>query len=395
MNSVAIIGMNYGDEGKGHITNYFSSPQALNIRFNGGAQAAHAVYHSDGRHHIFHHFGSGSLRGARTLLSNAFIVNPILFAEEFGTLSEKTNLKEIFIDPRCWVTTHYDMLINSFAHKVRSTNATAGVGINETVERSRFRQLRINMRNLLEFSNGQLKSMLEKIEHEYLPYRIEKLRYPWDEFQRYYKKTIKQPDKLINNYLETVRFILDKAVVWPDDNLIDRFLAKDKKRYLIFEGAQGLLLDQHRKEFMPFLTRSNTGLKNVFRILRTVKTEIDLSAYLVTRTYLTRHGDGPLMNPFDLPHQEIEEPTNPENKYQGKMRYGYLDEKWYYQAIKEIEEDQKYPHSTGVAFTCVDQVDPIRIKSVAGPFIKDGSIKDFDNIKCISSGVTEKDVIEV
>ena len=200
---------------------------------------------------------------------------------------------------------------------------------------------------------------------------------------------------LINSYLQTVKFLLNKTVIWPDDNLIDRFLIKDEKRHLVFEGAQGLLLDQHRKEFMPFLTRSNTGLKNVFRILRTVKTEIDLNAYLVTRTYLTRHGDGPMMNEFNLPHQKIEEPSNPENIYQGKMRYGHLDEQWYYKAIEETEKNQKYPHSTGVAFTCVDQVNPIKIKSISGPFIEDGSIKDFDNIKCISSGITEKDIIEV
>lgn len=61
-----VIGANFGDEGKGLITDYFchqllvAGHDVLNIRHNGGAQAAHNVVTPDGKQHVFSHFGAGS-----------------------------------------------------------------------------------------------------------------------------------------------------------------------------------------------------------------------------------------------------------------------------------------------------------------------------------------------
>lgn len=383
MKAIAVIGMNYGDEGKGHITNFFSGAKTLNIRFNGGSQAAHGVYLSDGRNHIFHHFGSGTLRGARTLLGNHFIVNPILFAEEYAALMEKTMLQKIFIDPRCRVTTHYDMLINSFSSTYHGKHDTCGLGINETVERSDYKQLRIGVRDLFDKSTDDLKSMLRMIGNEWVPFRLKELKLPGKEFKKFFHDKIKDPEKIIKSYLETVRFLKKESVMWPSDNLIDRFLAKEPGRQIVFEAAQGLLLDQSRREYFPYLTRSSTGLKNVFGMLRTVKSPLDMEVYLVTRTYLTRHGDGPMFNEFELPRYKIEELSNPENPYQGKMRYGDLDRKWYDKAINEIRESGKPPQCLtswdyGVAVTCMDH--------------HELNLKDWDRVKLYSEGPLESDI---
>lgn len=386
MKAVAVIGMNYGDEGKGHITNFFSDENALNIRFNGGAQAAHAVFLSDGRNHIFHHFGSGSLQGARTLLASHFIVNPIRFVDEYEALSQKTDLREVFIDPRCRVSTHYDMLINAFSSWYHRKHDTCGIGINETIERNQFRQLRIRARDLVNKSEDQLKSILQTIENEYVPYRLDKLKLPKSMFRSYCSKRIKNRKETMEAYLRTIKFVMAKSVVWPDDNLIYRFLTRSPARHLVFEGAQGLLLDQHRTEYMPYLTRSSTGIKNVFEVLGTMRTSINLDVCLVTRTYLTRHGDGPLFNEFSLPHAKITEPANPENPYQGKMRYGHLNKDWYNKALKELQHNNKYPkciakYEVGVAMTCMDHINL--------------DLADFNHIKIISDGPTEKNINKV
>ena len=170
------------------------------------------------------------------------------------------------------------------------------------------------------------------------------------------------------------------AFDWEErDNLIERFIDKDRKRFVVFEGAQGLLLDQSRIEYMPFLTRSNTGLKNIFQILRTIKKEIDLDVFLVSRTYLTRHGEGPLFNEIELPYKNINELTNPENQFQGKMRYGVLDKKWYHKAIEETKNTKMYDNDfhVAVALTCTDHV-PMDWQS---------------DVKIISNGPMEKDII--
>lgn len=385
MKCIAIIGMNYGDEGKGHMTNYFSGPDCLNVRFNGGAQAAHAVQLSDDRGHIFHHFGSGSLVGARTLLASKFIVNPILFSEEFSELTSKMTMREIFIDPRCRVTTHYDMLVNSFTSNFNKANNTTGVGINETIERSRYRQLRISMRDLIDKGENELKGILETIENEYVPYRIKKLNLPYKEYLKYYKKRVTDTNRTIEQFLNVIKFMIGHTVLWPDDNLIEKFIAKDRSnRYIVFEGGQGMLLDQSRIELMPFLTRSSTGIRNVLYILNTIKNDIDLNVCLVTRSYVTRHGDGPLKDEFKLPYGNISELSNLDNAFQGKMRYGLFNTHWYHKAIEETNDSIAKKLSPNMkrikvstAITCLDHV-----------YID----SKYLNPDYISNGPTEKDI---
>jgi adenylosuccinate synthase len=402
MRATAVVGMNYGDEGKGHIVNYLSDVNTLVVRTNGGAQASHAVFLADGRNHIFHHFGSGSLRGARTLLASHFIINPMIFSWETWDLTEKTPMREIFIDPRCRVTTPYDMVVNEFHAKNKGKFDTVGVGINETVERSMYRQLSINMRDFSEKSDDEITQTLKKIEHEYLPFRIEKLGLPKDEFWKFYNDIVKK-DSMIESFLKIRQWMNDKLiVVWPDDSVIDKFLAKDPKRKVVFEAGQGLLLDQHRKEFFPYLTRSSTGMTNILELLQTVRSRLDLQVLLVTRTYLTRHGDGPIWNhvPNTYPFPKIEEPTNPDHTFQGKMRYGHLSMAWYKKAIEETKTliDKHRPECllstfTEVAMTCLDQVgDEFSYSLDGGGDITKGEVRDFPKIKLLSSGHTEKDI---
>jgi adenylosuccinate synthase len=90
----------------------------------------------------------------------------------------------------------------------------------------------------------------------------------------------------------------------------------------VFEGAQGLLLDQNNKEFFPHVTRSNTGMKNV-RILCAQAGIDKIDGYYVSRTYLTRHGAGPL--PGENPAMNFADETNLDHPYQGRLRFAPLD----------------------------------------------------------------------
>jgi adenylosuccinate synthase len=361
MKAYAVIGMNYGDEGKGHIINFLSDSETLNIRFNGGGQASHAVNLADGRSHVFHHFGSGSLRGARTLLASHFILNPLIFMKELGLLKDAAP-REVLIDPRCRVTTPYDMLVNEFSVKYKKKNDTCGCGINETVERSIFRQLKITARDLLEKSEAQLMKILLMIEGEHLPWRLDKLGLPKEEFKKFAMEKV-EIAALPQLFIRGAKWMIEHSAVWSEETVIDRFLAKHPKGRIVFEGAQGMLLDQKRDP--TYGTRSSTGMTNVLDALRLVKTSLDLDIYLVTRTYMTRHGDGPMFYESKLPYKNITDPTNPTNPYQGVMRYGYLDMDWYEKAAQETEKltmKDDPPACLGkinlrTALTCIDQVD--------------------------------------
>ena len=405
----AVIGANYGDEGKGHITDYLSDENTLVIRFNGGAQASHTVVTSDGRQHVFHHFGSGTIQGARTLLGRHFIVNPLVFVDELGTLLKKVAVKPVLIDPRCRVTTPYDMVVNAFTSQYFKKNDTCGQGINETVERSKFKELRITMRNLLDMSETQLRERLRLIENEWLSYRIDALKLPADDFKRFASRYIFHDD-LETSFINLAKKIAERSAVWNEEHVIDKFLSKSGDRKLVFEGAQGMLLDQHRKEFYPYLTRSSTGIDNVLHALHLVSTPMDLTVYLVTRTYLSRHGDGPLWNAVDQPYAKVSDETNQTNQFQGTIRYGYLDRGWIKKALIETREkaEKRLPNCIDrldvcTAVTCLDQLDGYNVgkpiestvmyseTSDTGYF--SGAVCDaIPDIKLFSTGPTELDV---
>lgn len=397
---VAVIGMNFGDEGKGHITNYVSNEKTLNVRFNGGCQAAHSVFMDDGRDHIFHQFGSGTLKGARTLFASHFIVNPIVFVAEAEALSKITKLREVFIDPRCRVSTPYDMLLNEFSCWIRKKTDTTGFGINETVERSQYKQLKITAKDIFE---GDITNTLKLIRTEWVPYRVgDKLSL----FKEFMDTRVWSAERLEQVFIDTIKVMSKFVVLYRDSSLMDLFLQKETDRNVVFEGAQGLLLDQNRKEFFPYLTRSSTGIQNVCELLRASKTVLDFEIILVTRAYLTRHGDGPLWNERLAIYKNINNLTNPENPYQGKLRYGYLNWDWYNTALLETRKKAKelitsIPTNVGTAITCVDHLDSDHIlcspKEYNIPYksLEKRVINDFQSVKIISNGPTESSIKKV
>jgi adenylosuccinate synthase len=108
-NSLIVVGLGYGDEGKGITTGFLCKkyPNSIVIRYNGGHQAGHTVYKTLDDYHIFSSFGSGTLQGIPTYWSSYCTFSPIHFLDELISLDENP---KIFIDKHCPVTTHYDVL---------------------------------------------------------------------------------------------------------------------------------------------------------------------------------------------------------------------------------------------------------------------------------------------
>src|SRR5262249_48902654 len=91
---------------------------------------------------------------------------------------------------------------------------------------------------------------------------------------------------------------------------------------IVFEGAQGLLLDEYHR-FFPHVTRSRTGLANVVDLCQAMGDIDRLDVYYVIRPYMTRHGEGPF--PSYDPDMSFPDPTNHPNPWQGTLRFGALD----------------------------------------------------------------------
>lgn len=296
----AVIGANFGDEGKGLVTDFLCATQGAGmvVRYNGGSQSGHTVVTPDGRRHVFHHFGAGTFCDVPTFLSQFFICNPLAWAYEIDDILEMKRNPILYAHPNCLITTFADMMINQQIEQWRGNkrHGSVGVGINETILRSDIPELKITMSDL--WNGVDLKGRLTSICNKYSEFRC--------------GKAIENPEDMIENFIHCCAKFAE--LVHP--------LGISQCREPIFEGGQGLLLDQNNKEFFPHLTRSNTGMKNI-RSLCDQAGIPDIEIYYVSRTYLTRHGAGPL--PGEDPKIQFADDTNLAHPYQGKLRFASLD----------------------------------------------------------------------
>jgi adenylosuccinate synthase len=323
-----VIGANFGDEGKGLMTDYLcASGAGVVVRFNSGAQAGHTVVTPTGERHVFRHFGSGTFCEVPTFLSQFVICNPILFFEELEQLEKLGFTPQVFAHPDCLVTTYADMLINQTLENERGDkrHGSCGIGFHETICRSEIKELKITMADLWN-GGARLELQLAEICDKYAQFRC--------------KKTFSE-----HRLHEAFLACCDRFAQYVNPAGIGQ--CKDP----VFEGAQGLLLDQNNKEFFPHLTHSNTGMKNVEELCAQAGiTEKEI--YYISRTYLTRHGAGPL--PGHDENLAYKDSTNRPNKFQGTLRFAPLD---YPALLKRCFKDSE-GHQFKLVLTHCDQESP-------------------------------------
>jgi len=342
MKASIVIGSAFGDEGKGYTVDAICSknPNSLVIRHNGGSQAGHTVELSDGRKHVFKTFGSGTLRGCPTLLSRFFIFNVDVFYDESSELGHGHT---VYVDEQSKLTTPYDMLINWAIEDARGDNrhGSCGYGINETETRhtydKRF-QIFVNDLNNLESYRKKLKI----IEEEWVPLRLKQLALDLP--------SICLSEAELKNYLKRCEVVNSYIAKIKSDTLIQNWNGD-----LVFEGAQGLLLDQDNKQFFPHVTRSYTGIKNACELLKEWGIK-RADVYYVSRSYLTRHGAGPM--PFEDKNLFYVDKTNTPNEYQGTLRFAPLNIDLLKSAISnDVKNANSVLLTTNLVMTCVNQIE--------------------------------------
>ena len=349
----AVIGANFGDEGKGLATDALAADlmrQGLDpvvVRSNGGAQAGHTV-ETQGRRHVFHHVGSGAFTGARTHLSRFFVAHPTLLLRELQELRPLLpTTPEITIDPAAQVTTPWDVLLNPAAEAARGAarHGSCGVGFGETLERvARGHPLTVAglaapdlAERLVAIRDGWARSRLEALglaDHPAVAAHRDAL---WS-------------DAALAGFVQEARIF---AALLPA-----RSDAELGAETVLFEGAQGLMLDMDLG-VMPHLTRSNTGLRNMIAIAEESGIE-EIRPLYMTRAYMTRHGAGPLLHEAGtLPWAEVTDPTNRPNAWQGSLRLAPLDLD---ETARFIVRDLAFADGSGVRVTpgvgvsCLDQL---------------------------------------
>lgn len=344
----AVIGASYGDEGKGRVVDWLAAPygpQALVVRSNGGAQAAHTVVRG-GKRHVFHHVGSGTLAGARTHCSRFMVSHPILMADELADLHALGSVAAISADPRGAVTTPWDMMVNQAIEVARARaqgdkrHGSCGLGFGETVGRNEETPFGLTLADL---AAPGLEDKLRAIREEWLPARREALGLGEESGPLEFARS----QALFDTYLAQCEDFLQAVQLRSDTTL-------GEEQAVIFEAAQGLLLDQKGQDF-PFLTRSNTGIENISTIAAEAGID-EVEAIYATRCYLTRHGRGPMEDERDISRWfAVDDPTNRPNPWQESLRFGLLNPQC---LAARIEQDlAKAPMAVrpALAVTCLDQ----------------------------------------
>lgn len=323
---VIVVGLGFGDEAKGATVDFLCSQGDVAgvVRFNGGAQAAHNVV-VGGRHHTFRQFGSGTLSGVPTYLSRFSLIEPIGLAgeaEELAALGVTDPLGLVTVDPDALITTPVHVAANRTREDRRGAerHGSTGLGIGETVwydlavrrgaragqrvenmvapAKTRGRALRV--RDCLD--GRVLRERLTELVGFYAPLLAD---------SAHGHDGVEAMADLLEAFAAAVRIAAPGHLARTAD-----------RGRLVFEGAQGVLLDQWRG-FHPHTTWSTTTAANAQALL----TQAGLPRGYVlglTRAYTTRHGAGPL--PTEDPALlAVAEPFNGAGVYQGGWRAGHLD----------------------------------------------------------------------
>lgn len=335
----AVIGANYGDEGKGLVANalcreaFLDKKAVLNVLTNGGPQRGHTAYDERGRRHVYSHFGAGYAY-ADIYFSKYYMVNPMTFMQEYDELKKIEQadvaaermkvLNLIYIDPKCMITTPWDMLVNRILENRRSNgrHGSCGYGIWESVRRNKV--MPIYWEDFFFKDRLEIFYVLKAVRDVYFASVLKEygLTLDYQEGRYFYS------DILINNFINDIFAMQRLALPRTYESLVG-----DYER-VVFENAQGLLLDD---EVDPWGTPTKTDLTYV----KSIVGHNDITPYYVTRTYLTKHGNGYFdgecakadINPLMV------DKTNQPNDYQGTLRYGTFNEARAHDLRTRIKDD--------------------------------------------------------
>jgi len=330
----SVLGLGFGDCGKGHFVDALTRLWQAHtvVRFNGGAQAGHNVVtpasaNSPARHHTFSQFGAGTLvPGVRTLLVDPVVVHPtalLVEAEALGNIGVIDALARLMIDAQCRITTPFHQAASRLREQLRGAAAhgTCGVGVGETVRHAlehpgqilRYADLHQLSPSVLV---ARLQTIRETLRAEFVPQGPDGTAGVVNP-----ERQILQDETVAAQWLASARALARHCPPVSFEQ-IRRQLRQDG--CVLFEGAQGVLLDEWRG-FHPHTTWSSINTAAADGVAARFEIEPPLEHFGAMRTYLTRHGAGPLPTHDGRLDDLLPEPHNHGDGWQGQFRRGHPD----------------------------------------------------------------------
>jgi adenylosuccinate synthase len=337
MPNVIVLGLQWGDEGKGKIVDVLSEKADVVARYQGGHNAGHTVVIKNEKF-ILHVIPSGILyKGKKCLIGNGVVVEPASLLEEINGLKERgieIDKNNLFLSKNAHVIMPYHMALDRENEKLRGSKSigTTGRGIGpaycDKINRSGIR-----VADLLqpEFFKEKLKANLFNIN-----FLLENL----------YKAQVFNIDNIYDEYMDYAEKL--KEHVADTDIIIDKTIAEGGN--ILLEGAQGTLLDIDHGTY-PYVTSSNATAGGACTGLGIGPTKIS-KVLGVVKAYTTRVGAGPFPTEIkDSLGDAIREKGGEYGATTGRpRRCGWLD-------MVILRHSARINGLTGIAITKLDILD--------------------------------------
>ena len=266
----AIIGLQWGDEGKGKIVDFLSEEFDLVVRYQGGNNAGHTVIVDDKTYKL-NLIPSGVIRGKVCYLGQGVVLDPNHFFNEYDQIRKKIENPNVFLSSNISLILEYhkqlDRINESILNgekKIGTTSKGIGPAYQDKVGRKSIKLYDLKSKQIIE----------EKI------HSIKKF---YDPILESFGESIINIEQTVNELLNFYNLVKDLIV----DNSYIKKEFKNKK--ILFEGAQGALLDLDHGSY-PFVTSSNTVSSN---IVIGSALQVDYQTIGIFKAYATRVGNGP------------------------------------------------------------------------------------------------------
>lgn len=279
MAEVVVIGLQWGDEGKGKIVDYLSKDADVIVRFQGGHNAGHTIV-AEGLTYKLSIIPSGIIRkGKISVIGNGAVLDPYTFLNELENLRNQgieVSSENLYIADNIPVVLSLNKDLDIILDNLRGKSkiGTTGRGIGSTYEDKVGRRA-IRVSDL--YNELHLKGRLEILL----------------DYHNALRRGLGEKEVDLSEITKEIKDISDKILPFSRPVWKDLYEMSKEKKNILFEGAQGMMLDIDHGTY-PFVTSSSTVAGNVFSGTGTAIGSID-SVLGIVKAYSTRVGSGPFI----------------------------------------------------------------------------------------------------